>query len=177
MADIEARLTYLQWQPSYAYTRPYKIGQFARRRMPGKQREKTTNLVFCAAEQTETIRDIRALEPLFNLDTNGFAYKRCHGPALTKPYDYSDEEKIKSIFLPECEAILKNEIEAADDILIFDWKVGNTNLLLPTATDLGFDVDRLGSEKAQRSEDGEIQICRVLPGRFILVGYRFVSSR
>jgi hypothetical protein len=126
MTDIEARLTYLQWQPSYALTRPYRIGQFAGRRRPGKQREKTTNLVFCAAEQMETIRDIRtwAGDPPFNLDTNGFAYKRCQSPALTKSYDYSDQEKIKSIFLPECEAILKNEIEAADEVLIFDWKVG-----------------------------------------------------
>lgn len=71
---------------------------------------------------------------------------------------------------------MKSEIEAAHDVLIFDWKVGNANLLLPAATDLGFNVDRSGSEKAQRSEDGGIQICKVLPGRFILVSYRFVSS-
>lgn len=93
MTGIEARLTYLQWQPSYAITRPYRIGQFTGRRRPGKQREKTTNLVFCAAEQMEIIRDIRNWtgDPPFNLDTNGFAYKRYGSPALTKPHDYSHQ--------------------------------------------------------------------------------------
>lgn len=126
-ADVETRLTYLQWQPSYIHTRPYRIGQFVGRRRPNKQCEKTTNLVFCVADHAETIRDIRGLteDPPFNLDTNGFAYRKCPGPALTKAYDYSDPKKIENIFLPECEAILKSEVEGADEVMIFDWKVGN----------------------------------------------------
>jgi hypothetical protein len=128
--DVETRLTYLQWQPSYAHTRPYKIGQFAGRRRPGQRREKTTNLVFCAAELMETIKDVRGFSgnSPFTLDTNGFAYRRCSRPALTKPYEYSDPKKIENVFLPECEAILKNAIEGADQVLIFDWKVGGLNL-------------------------------------------------
>lgn len=128
--DVEARLTYLQWQPSYAHTRPYKIGQFTGRRRPGQRREKTTNLVFCAAELTETIKDVRGFsgDSPFTLDINGFTYKRCPRPALKKPYEYSDPEKIENIFLPECEAILKREIEGAEEVLIFDWKVGSLNL-------------------------------------------------
>ncbi|KAL2827757.1 hypothetical protein BDW59DRAFT_54564 [Aspergillus cavernicola] len=124
--DVETRLTYLQWQPSYTHIRPYRIGQFAGRRRPNKQREKTTNLVFCVADHAETIRDIRGLltEDLpFNLDTNGFAYIKCPRPALTKAYDYSDPKKIENIFLPECEAILKSKVEGADEVMIFDWKI------------------------------------------------------
>ncbi|KAL4866188.1 hypothetical protein BDV12DRAFT_173246 [Aspergillus spectabilis] len=125
--DVETRLTYLQWQPSYTHTRPYRIAQLAGRRRPNKQRcEKTTNLVFRLADHAETIRDIRGSNedlPSFNLDTNGFAYRKCPRPALTKAYDYSDPNKIENIFLPECEAILKSEVEGADEVIIFDWKI------------------------------------------------------
>lgn len=125
--DVQAKLTYLQWQPSYSHTRPYRIGQFVGRRKPKKQKEgeKTTNLVFCVAEHAETIKDIRGLNgSSFNLDTNGFGYLKCPPPALAKAYDYSDSEKIENIFLPECEDILKHHVEGADEVLIFDWKVG-----------------------------------------------------
>ncbi|KAL4784377.1 hypothetical protein BJX76DRAFT_347853 [Aspergillus varians] len=131
--DVEARLTYLQWQPSYMHTRPYRIGQFVGRRRPNKQRDKATNLVFCVADHAETIKDVRGLtenEHPFNLDTNGFAYIRCTRPALTKSYEYSDPRKVENIFLPECKAILKREVEGADEIMIFDWKVGNNNKLI-----------------------------------------------
>lgn len=129
--DVETRLTYLHWQPSYNQTRPYRIGQFAGRRRLNKQREKKTNLAFCVADHAETIRDVRGLieDTPFNLDTNGFSYRRCPRPALTMAYDYSDPEKIKNIFLPECETILKREVEGADEVMIFDWKVGNNNNL------------------------------------------------
>ncbi|GLA73397.1 hypothetical protein AtubIFM55763_004311 [Aspergillus tubingensis] len=115
--DVQARLTYLQWQPSYTHTRPYKIGVFAGRRKRNIDRDKTTNLVFHVADRPETIRDIRGLtETLpFDLDTNGFVYKRCLAPTLTKSYEYSNPQKVKDIFLPECEAILKEHVNGADE--------------------------------------------------------------
>ena len=126
--DVQAKLTYLQWQPSYTHTRPYRIGQFVGRRNPRKekQREKTTNLVFKAAKHAETIRDIRGLTdgPAFTLDANGFVYIKCPPPALANAYDYSDPGKIENIFLPECENILRRHVEGADEVMIFDWKVG-----------------------------------------------------
>jgi hypothetical protein len=39
----------------------------------------------------------------------------------------------KKIFLPECEAILRNEIEGVDRVFIFDWKVSNS-ILHPSLT-------------------------------------------
>ncbi|PYH62040.1 uncharacterized protein BO96DRAFT_428776 [Aspergillus niger CBS 101883] len=122
---VQARLTYLQWQPSYTHTRPYRIGVFSGRRKRNADRDKTTNLVFHVADHPETIRDIRGLidAPPFDLDINGFAYKRCPPPAITKPYEYSDPQKINDIFLPECEAILKEHVNGADEVKIFDWKI------------------------------------------------------
>lgn len=125
--DVQAKLTYLQWQPSYTHTRPYRIGQFVGRRNPRKEkhREKTTNLVFKAAEHAETIRDTRGLtdEPAFTLDANGFVYIKCPPPALANAYDYSDPGKIENIFLPECKDILRRHVEGAVEVIIFDWKV------------------------------------------------------
>lgn len=127
--DVQARLTYLQWQPSYTHTRPYRIGVFSGRRKRNADRDKTTDLVFHVADHPETIRDIRGLidAPPFDLDINGFAYKRCPPPAITKPYEYSDPQKINDIFLPECEAILKEHVNGADEVKIFDWKVCSNN--------------------------------------------------
>ncbi|RAL09125.1 uncharacterized protein BO97DRAFT_352704 [Aspergillus homomorphus CBS 101889] len=123
-ADVQAKLTYLQWQPSYAHIRPYRIGQFVTRRRRQKERDKTTNLVFHEADHAETIRDIRGLaQDSFHLDINGFVYLQCPPPALTKPWDYSDSLKVRSLFLPECEAILKREVQGADEVMIFDWKI------------------------------------------------------
>ncbi|RAH63523.1 hypothetical protein BO85DRAFT_495434 [Aspergillus piperis CBS 112811] len=123
--DVQARLAYLQWQPSYTHTRPYRIGVFAGRRKRDIDRDKTTNLVFHVADRPETIRDIRGLTepPPSDLDTNGFVYKRCLAPTLTKSYEYSDPHKVNDIFLPECEAILKEHVNGAGEVMIFDWKI------------------------------------------------------
>ncbi|KAL4969859.1 uncharacterized protein BDV14DRAFT_163767 [Aspergillus stella-maris] len=125
--DVQARLTYLEWQPEYKATRPYKISQYVGRRKRKKQAggsEKTTNLVFREAEP-ETIKDVRGLtgDPPFCLDRNGFAYVPCPPPALTKAWEYSDPWRIQKIYLPECEDILKSQVEGADEVMIFDWKI------------------------------------------------------
>lgn len=133
--DVQARLAYLQWQPSYTHTRPYRIGVFAGRRKRNIDRDKTTNLVFHVADHPETIRDIRGLSeaPAFDLDTNGFVYKRCLAPTLTKSYEYSDPQKVNDIFLPECEAILKEHVNGAGEVMIFDWKVRCNTIILYTS--------------------------------------------
>lgn len=161
--DVQAKLTYLQWQPSYAHTRPYRIGQFVGRRNPRKekQREKTTNLVFCAAEHAETIRDIRGLTdgPAFTLDCNGFVYIKCSPPALAKAYDYSDREKIENIFLPECEDILRRHVDGADEVIIFDWKVGQQYRRQLTVSMLNFhcQIRKRKSAKERRRRNPNLQ--------------------
>ncbi|KAL4799556.1 hypothetical protein BDV19DRAFT_261094 [Aspergillus venezuelensis] len=123
--DVQARLTYLKWQPEYTETRAYKISQYIGRRKQKKQGgEKTSNLVFREGEP-EMIKDVNGLkgDRPFSLDRNGFAYVRCPAPVLTKAYEYSDPWKIQKIFLPECEDILKSHVEGADEVMIFDWKI------------------------------------------------------
>ncbi|PYH43905.1 uncharacterized protein BP01DRAFT_322230 [Aspergillus saccharolyticus JOP 1030-1] len=124
--DVEAKLTYLEWQPSYTHTRPYRIGRITGRRRPKWQRDdQTTNLVFREADQTEIIRDVRELadNPPFSLEITGFAYIRCPTPTLTRAHEYSDPNNIQNVFLPECEAILRGAVEGAETVMIFDWKI------------------------------------------------------
>ncbi|KAL2861947.1 hypothetical protein BJX68DRAFT_13871 [Aspergillus pseudodeflectus] len=136
--DALTELTYLEWQPSYTHTRPYRISEYVGRRRKGKNKAKqqqgdegegkndklpNTNLVFRTSEHAETIRDIRGSAEQFTLDTNGFAYIRCPPPALTRAWEYADPRKIESVFLPECEAILRREVEGADEVVVFDWKI------------------------------------------------------
>ncbi|KAJ5934803.1 hypothetical protein N7466_004350 [Penicillium verhagenii] len=119
--DIQTNLTYLQWQTSYTQNRPYRIAQFGRR----KKDDKTHNLVFCKADSPELIRDIRGVEAdeTFTLEKNGLVYARHPPPRFTQPRDFLDPDQVRNIFFPECEAILRNEIEGVGRIFIFDWKI------------------------------------------------------
>jgi hypothetical protein len=97
----------------------------------GHENLPNTNLVFRKTEHTETIHDIRGRSAeQFTLDTNGFTYVRCPPPALTRAWEYSDPKKIEDVFLPECEAILRREVEGADEVMIFDWKVSTSTLII-----------------------------------------------
>lgn len=125
--DIETKLKYLQWQTSYTHTRPYRIAQFGRKRKNNGQK-KPHNLVFQEGDAVETIRDIRGITEAegnqsFTLEINGFVYSRYPPPLFTNPKDFGDPDHIQNIFLPECEAILRNEIDGVDRVFIFDWKV------------------------------------------------------
>ncbi|KAJ5565073.1 hypothetical protein N7513_001315 [Penicillium frequentans] len=121
-SDIQTKLTYLHWQNSYTHTRPYRIAQFGRNK---KNDERTHNLVFHKGDAAETIRDIRGVNDFtkFTLETNGFVYAKHPPPLFTQPKDFLDPEQVRNLFLPECEAILRKEIEGVDRIFIFDWKI------------------------------------------------------
>ncbi|CAI7565185.1 unnamed protein product [Penicillium glandicola] len=124
--DVETKLKYLQWQTSYTHMRPYRIAQFGRKRKNNEQ--KLHNLVFQEGDAAETIRDIRGIieaeeNQSFSLETNGFVYRGYPPPLFKNPKDFSDPDHIQKVFLPECEAILRNEIEGVDQVFIFDWKV------------------------------------------------------
>ncbi|CAI7587580.1 unnamed protein product [Penicillium discolor] len=125
--DIETKLKYLQWQTNYTHTKPYRVAQFGRKRKNNGQK-KPHNLVFREGDAVETIRDIRGTTEAegnqrFTLEINGFVYSRYPPPLFTNPKDFGAPDHIQNIFLPECEAILRNEIEGVDQVFIFDWKI------------------------------------------------------
>jgi hypothetical protein len=125
--DIQTKLKYLQWQSSYTGTRPYRIAQFGRKRKHDDE-NKPHNLIFQEGDVAETIRDIRGTthgegNHEFSLETNGFVYREYPAPLFTNAKDFGDPDHIQKVFLPDCERILKTEIEGVDRIIIFDWKV------------------------------------------------------
>lgn len=121
--DVETKLTYLQWQPEYSSSRPYRIAQFGRKRT-NNQQPKPHNLVFHKPDRTETIKDIRGCTGKeFTLETNGFVYARYPPPVFTEPKEFASTEQVQSVFLPECEEILRKEIPNIDQVFIFDCKV------------------------------------------------------
>jgi hypothetical protein len=159
--DIETKLTYLQWQNSYTKVRPYRIAQFGRKKSKNEQ-PKPHNLVFHKGEDIETIRDVRGIDDdqKFSLEANGFVYRRYPPPWSITPKDYYDPEQIRNVFLPECEAILRNEIEGVDRVFIFDWKVNDAMSQLGFILFIYlFIMNRSGKERAQKSVELGISTC------------------
>lgn len=117
--DTFAKFKYLKWQDIYRTTRPYSNALA----LSTLDKQLPTNLVF-ERGHTQKVTDVRGTESSFSLDQNGFIY-RMHQTHLT-PEDFINAEKVENLYLPECEGILRNEVEQADDILIFDWRVSHT---------------------------------------------------
>lgn len=121
--DIETKLKYLQWQDDYTHTRPYRVAQFGSNKKSSESPKKH-NLVFKDGDCAEIIRDIRAREKsMFTLETTGFVYSRCPPPLFTSAKDFCHPDHIKDLFLPQCEEILRKEIEEVEQVFVFDWKV------------------------------------------------------
>ncbi|KAK9561570.1 hypothetical protein V6000_004464 [Aspergillus fumigatus] len=121
--DVSVKLTYLQWQSIYNDTRPYRIAQFGRKK---KNAQKLAhNLIFHKGDSEELIRDIRKTKEQgaqFSLEMNGFIYREYPSSSMA-PSDFWSAEQVEKVFLPECEAVIRNEIKGVDQVYIFDWKL------------------------------------------------------
>ncbi|GFF83376.1 hypothetical protein IFM60648_06675 [Aspergillus lentulus] len=121
--DVKVKLRYLQWQSIYNDTRPYRIAQFGRKKRNAQK--PAHNLIFHKGDSEELIRDIRTTKGKgreFSLEMNGFVYCKCPSSAMG-PSDFWNAEQVEKVFLPECEAIIRNEIKGVDQVYIFDWKL------------------------------------------------------
>jgi len=80
-----------------------------------------TNLQFEEIEDIE-ITDIRGAEPDFSLDTHGFELT-CEPDWLgTRFQEFDSVAKIQELYLPACEALIKNRCNARK-ALAFDWRI------------------------------------------------------
>jgi hypothetical protein len=112
---VEANLLYLKWQDLYKTEKPFEI--FVN--IPeGSADRRPTNLVFELGEK-QKIRNIRGHENDFHLDTHGF--KTCSRPICFDLWE--DMNAVTSQYLPEIEQVLREEVEGADEIFVFDWQV------------------------------------------------------
>jgi hypothetical protein len=109
-----ASLKFLQWQPLYEKEKPFQI--FIN--IPDHVKDRrTTNLVF--EDQLVKIEDVRSRLEEFTLDNNGFVF--CHRPTTFS--HFNDRKSVEEFYLPEVESLLRQEVDGADEVFFFDWRV------------------------------------------------------
>lgn len=111
--NVRASVQFLKWQDLYNKEKPFNIFFDI---PAGAKEQRKTNIVF---EDIEIpIEDIRGNEHSFTLDNQGFMTTRL--PRFTGSLD---TETIQNEHLPAVERLLKEKVEGADRIFIFDWRV------------------------------------------------------
>lgn len=126
LQHVRASVQFLKWQDLYNKEKPFNI--FLDIPLEAKEQRKT-NLVF---EDIEIpIEDIRGNEHNFTLDNHGFMTTR-----LPRFIGSLDTETVQNKHLPAVERLLKEKVEGADRVFIFDWRVRlNSHILLKVVAD------------------------------------------
>lgn len=120
--DEVAQLVYVDWQDIYSVEKPYQIFSSLSSDLSDLS---TTNLVFKDGE-VETMHDLRDNQSEYTLDKQGFQFCQ-HSLNL---HDVSSEEQIRSSYLPQMEALLRDHVDGVDRVFFFDWRVRATLSLL-----------------------------------------------
>lgn len=111
---LAINLNFLQWQSLYEEEKPFQI--FIN--IPeDAEDQRHTNLVF--EKVSLYVHDVRGHPWDYSLDTNGFMYRQ-HNTNMT---NFSDRKAVREKYLPDIEALLKREVQGADQIFFFDWRV------------------------------------------------------
>jgi hypothetical protein len=109
----KAEIQFLQWQPLYEHEKPFQLFLDIPPEAPDQRK---TNLVF--EPKDVLVQNIRKQEANFSLDINGFMVRNLQGF-----HDLASLESITSEYLPAVEKLLKQEVEGADKVVFFDWRV------------------------------------------------------
>ncbi len=120
---ITSDLKFLHWQKLYEEEKPFQI--FIN--IPeDAEDQRNTNLVF--EKVSLQIQDVRNHPNEFSLDTHGFVYRQHAMNAI----NFSDQQSVRENYLPEMEVLLQQEVEGADRIFFFDWRVCRPPTSLPS---------------------------------------------
>jgi hypothetical protein len=112
----DALFEYLQWNGLYQTEKPYEIAiDDVENLLDGVP---TTNLTF-GPPSRHPLKDVRDQQHIFTLDTHGFAWLDHHTDVGT----LHARNDIVNLYLPVTERLLRQQIEGADYVFIFDWKV------------------------------------------------------
>lgn len=108
---------YLKWQELYKVEKPFQVLID----LPeDAELKRQTNMEFEDGSEM-TITDIRAVQSRPQIDTHGFTYAY-HDSSLTED-QFLDKVNVESIYLPECEALLRSSLDGVDEIHFFNWLV------------------------------------------------------
>ena len=111
---VQASISFLQWQDLYEVEKPFQIFIDI---PEDAEDQRDTNLVFQRVYLT--VHDVRGIAAKFSLDSNGFKYRR----HIMKTTNFADRKNVEQSYLPEIEELLKTEVEGADRVFFFDWRV------------------------------------------------------
>lgn len=125
MSSLLTKFHYLLWDPIYETEKPFQIYSDI---PPEAEDKRQTNLKFELAAAAETIEDVRGRESLFTLDSHGFQYIRHH--SNVSEFEFYEGTGVEDKYLPECEEVLKQQLDGVDEILLFDWRVSDSTLHL-----------------------------------------------
>lgn len=106
------KLSYIQWDDKYLGEKPYQIF------IPVPDELPDTNISFKFGEE-ELMRDIRGIEDQFTVDQNGLTI--CSH--VSKMTLFENQQEIEKVYLPEIESPLKEQLDGADRVAVFDWRV------------------------------------------------------
>lgn len=79
---------------------------------------------FGAEEKDVTIHDIRGREKEFDMNVNGFGVLQ---GIESQERDFTDDERVKSVYYPEVEKLLLDNVEGAHRVFIFDHTIRRSN--------------------------------------------------
>lgn len=121
MNSIWNTFHYLVWDSIYEIEKPFQIYSDV---PPEAEDQRQTNLKFELAPTAEIIQDVRGRESLFTLDSHGFQYTKHHSNVSES--EFRDGTAVEDRYLPECELVLKQQLDGVDEILLFDWRVSDS---------------------------------------------------
>lgn len=120
-----AKFQFLKWTDSYLTERPfekYLLGESE------KGSGEDTNLSF--EEQPVSVKDIRNHEGDFELDKHGFMVRNfSKGAAVCSEDQKLNDMAVRKLYYPVVEDFLKAQVEGADKVYPFDWRVGKNKTL------------------------------------------------
>lgn len=115
--NIRTAFHFLKWQDLYNIERPFQIYIEIPPDAPDQRRH---NLVFEEGEET-IVHNVRDRLDEFSLDRNDFVYLK-HATQATKER-FADREFLRTVYLPECEQLIRERVDGVDQVFIFDWRV------------------------------------------------------
>lgn len=86
------------------------------------------------------IHDLRGNEEALSLDKEAFAFHKI--PSALSYADYDDDEKIKAVYYPEIESIIKSQVSGAKEVVIFDHTVRRSNPGAPRGPAMRAHIDQ-----------------------------------
>ncbi|KAK8064987.1 methyltransferase-like protein [Apiospora hydei] len=92
------------------------------------------------------ITDVTGRESSFTLDGNGFQFVK----NIAEEKDFVDDERIKAVYYPEVETLLKN-VTGASKVFIFDHTIRRGEKAKPAAVNLRGPVQRVHIDQSYRA--------------------------